>query len=239
MPTELVIRDLVYRYQQQAVLNGLNLKIDQPGLVALLGLNGAGKSTLLKLIAGVLPLNYQAVWLNTTASQSAHAPTHLLGYQPERPLFYAELTVMENLLFAARLQLLPAAEQSSRIEQVLEQCHLQQRVRQLAGSLSKGYQQRLGLAMAIIHQPAVLLLDEPTDGMDPQQAAQTQVLMQQLATDSIVIVSSHRLEEVAQSCDRLLILHQGRLVHDTTIDADSQRQGLAQLFADLTGSVAA
>ena len=230
MSCSLEINNLHFSYEKKPVISGLSVTTSATGIIGLLGLNGEGKSTLLRIIAGILPTMDNSVQCHSDAGNGQNP----IGFLPERPLFYPELTIMENLRFAAQAQGVAKADLDQRVSETLHTCQLSDRQRQLAGHLSKGYQQRLGLAMAIVHQPQLLLLDEPTDGLDPQQIGETHQLIQTLAQQCTIIISSHRLDEINQLCKRLLILHQGKLVHDADVCDQPLNGSLAALFSELT-----
>ena len=226
MSCSLSLKNLYFSYNKQPLFNGLNLHIEGNGIIGLLGLNGQGKSTLLKILSGVLPSSVQ--------SNCASNHAHVIGYLPERPQFYPELTVTENISFSARINGVDKTEVHDRVANTIKKTQLASHTRQLAGTLSKGYQQRLGLAMAAVHQPTFLILDEPTDGLDPRQVEETQGFIRDYANNACVIISSHRIDEISRLCMRLLILHQGNLVDDSQIENDEQRQNLTARFHQLT-----
>ncbi len=225
----LTINKLHFAYGKQPVFEGLSLALHANQLTGLLALNGQGKSTLLKLIAGVLPLSVSAV--------QYRLPDKRIGYMPERPLSFPELTVLDNIAYAARIHRLAETQLQQRVDEVIWQCRLQSVTGKLAGNLSKGFQQRLGLAMAIVHQPALLLLDEPTDGMDPEQLTEAWQLIAEQKTQAGILLSSHRLSEVAEHCDRVLIMHQGALCADLMLDDDAQRRLMKARIAHSTSAV--
>lgn len=229
MTALLEIDNLNFSYDNHAVLRSVKLQLDAPGIIGLLGLNGEGKSTLLKLIAGALPAG-KAIHI----SPQLESNWHPVGYLPERPLFYGELTVRENLEFTAKLYGIEKHHLSSYLDEALKITGLSPKQKQLAGSLSKGYQQRLGLAMASIHKPELLLLDEPTDGLDPQQVSETHALIKRLSLDCAVIISSHRLDEIKKLCDRILILHDGQLASDIQLAETDDTEALDSLFKQIT-----
>ncbi|MBT8439558.1 MAG: ABC transporter ATP-binding protein [Gammaproteobacteria bacterium] len=230
MPCQLEIKNLHFAFNKSTVIDDLSFTADENGIVGLLGLNGEGKSTLLKIIAGILPAGNSMTFKPGVASD-----WHPVGYLPERPAFYPELTVNENMTFAASLNGISKHQQTPYIDEALKLTRLEDRQQQLAGSLSKGYQQRLGLAMAISHKPELLLLDEPTDGLDPQQIQETHNLISSLAQDSCIIISSHRLDEIDRLCQRVAILHNGKMAHDVTIADTDIAHNLENLFAEITG----
>jgi ABC-2 type transport system ATP-binding protein len=230
MPCQLEIKNLHFAFNKSTVIDDLSFTADENGTIGLLGLNGEGKSTLLKIIAGILPAGNSVTFEAGVASD-----WHPVGYLPERPAFYPELSVNENMTFAASLNGISKHQQSPYIDEALKLTRLEDRQQQLAGSLSKGYQQRLGLAMAIAHKPELLLLDEPTDGLDPQQIQETHNLITSLAQDCCIIISSHRLDEIDRLCQRVAILHNGKIAHDVTIADTDNQHNLENLFAEITG----
>lgn len=227
MSCSLSLKNLYFSYDRQPLFDGLNLSIEGTGIIGLLGLNGQGKSTLLKILSGVLPAS-----IETTCSTTDR---HLIGYLPERPQFYPELTVYENICFSAEINGVKQPELHNRVSDTIRKTQLAGHSRQLAGTLSKGYQQRLGLAMATVHEPRFLILDEPTDGLDPRQVEETQAFIRDYASNACVVISSHRIDEISRLCMRMLILHQGSLVDDSLIENDEQRQNLTAKFHQLTG----
>ncbi len=235
MSCHLEINNLHFSYQSKMVLSGLTLQITQPGIVGLLGLNGEGKSTLLKILAGIIPVAGTSIACTEQSLENVN-PT---GYLPERPLFYPELNVYENIKFAAEIQGIRGQLLHRQIDQAMQHCHIAQNAKQLAGSLSKGFQQRLGLAMAIVHQPGLLLLDEPTDGLDPQQISETHQLIKSLAENTAILISSHRLDEISRLCNRLLILHQGKLQHDADVTDQQRHEDIDQIFKQIISGKAA
>ena len=230
MPCQLEIKNLHFAFNKSMVIKDLSFRAAENGIIGLLGLNGEGKSTLLKIIAGILP---SADSLSFTPGVSSD--WHPVGYLPERPAFYPELTVNENLVFAASLNGIGKTELEPYIREALQLAQLDDKQQLLAGSLSKGYQQRLGLAMAIAHKPELLLLDEPTDGLDPQQIQETHSLITRLSRDCCIIISSHRLDEIDRLCQRIAILHNGRIAHDVNVADAGDEHNLEKLFAEITG----
>jgi len=230
MPCQLEIKHLRFAFNKSMVIDDLTFSTNENGIIGLLGLNGEGKSTLLKIIAGILP---DAGSVSFTPELSSD--WHPVGYLPERPAFYPELTVNENMAFAASLNGISKRQQTAYISEALKLTQLEDRQLQLAGSLSKGYQQRLGLAMAIVHKPELLLLDEPTDGLDPQQIRETHSLVSRLAQNCCIIISSHRLDEIERLCQRIAILHNGKIAHDVMAADTDDAHNLETLFVEITG----
>lgn len=229
MPRQVEINNLFFAYRNKPVLADVSFQL-QPGSVnGLLGLNGQGKSTLLKIMAGVI----RVPGFSLTGGKQNQEQLRT-GYLAERPLYYPELTIEENIIFSARLNTCAVTTEKSDIKQAIERCQLKGYENQLASKLSKGYQQRLGLAMAIVSKPDLLLLDEPTDGLDPQQIHETQSLISEISADSIVLTSSHRLDEISQYCQQVFILHQKKIASEITLLDAPDRQNLAKNFEKIT-----
>ena len=201
----------------QAVVD-FSLDIQRGEVVGLLGPNGAGKTTSLRMLSGCLAPDSGTIHINgVELSRKPLAAKAQLGYLPETPPLHAELRVDEFLLFCARLRGLSRAEARQALHKSSSACGLQQVQAQIIGSLSKGYRQRLGLAQAIIHNPPLIILDEPTDGLDPQQLQQVRQLIRDLAEQHAVLLSSHMLSEVQAVCDRVAIMSRGRLVKQLSL----------------------
>jgi ABC-2 type transport system ATP-binding protein len=190
----------------------------QPGeVLGFLGPNGAGKSTTMKMITGFLhPSSGQISIMGHDVMSDPIAAQKVIGYLPEGAPSYGDMTARASLEFIGRVRGLAAAALDSAVTSAVEKVALQPVLGKRVETLSKGYRRRLGLAMALLHDPQVLILDEPTDGLDPNQKHQVRQLIQNLARDKIVIVSTHILEEVSAVCSRALILAHGRIVFDGT-----------------------
>ncbi|MBK5966188.1 ABC transporter [Thiocystis minor] len=212
METLLRVTDLSRSFGGHPALSEVNLCLERGEVLGLLGPNGAGKTTCLRLLGGMLAptsgrIEIQGIDL---ARRPLEAKRHL-GYLPERPPLYPELRVDEYLTFCARLHRIPRRRIAESIDEVKHRCGLDDSGRRLIAKLSKGYRQRLGIAQAILHQPRLLILDEPTEGLDPFQMRELRALIRELARDCGVILSSHLLPEVQAVCDRAVILDQGRI----------------------------
>lgn len=204
-----------------SVLKQISFALEKPQVVALLGPNGVGKSTLMKVISGFLPADAGEIWLNgVETGKSPELARRALGYLPENAPSHNGFRVCEALAFTAAAQGLhgPAAREA--VEAVLAECSLESVRDRIVDQLSKGYRRRLGLAQALIHRPRLLLLDEPTDGLDPVQKASARKLLKQLGERHAVLVSTHLLEEVPVVCDRVLMLKGGRIVYDGEVPGD-------------------
>lgn len=218
------IHNLVKRYGDQAAVDHLDLTIEQGQVCGLLGLNGAGKTTTMNMITGYLaPTEGQIVINGHDILEEPEEAKRCIGYLPDQPPLYLDMTVTEYLNFCARLKLLPKQERKADLEKAMELTGLTQVAGRLIKNLSKGYRQRVGLAQAILGAPDIIILDEPTDGLDPRQINEMLALIRRLGEEHTVILSSHKLSEVQVACDRIVILHQGKKVADGLAD-DLERQ---------------
>lgn len=220
-------------YGGTTTVHGLSLSLARGDVLALLGLNGAGKSTSLRLLAGVLAADAGHI---TVAGHSLEddplAARARLGFLPDQPPLYPDMRVRDYLALAARLRRVPAAAISERVADVLARCDLEAVSRRRIQQLSKGFRQRIGLAQAVIHEPDVVLLDEPGNGLDPQQMDGMRELIRSLGQQAAVIFSTHLLGEAEAVCNRVAVMHAGTLVADQPAGQD--RQALASLFSRLT-----
>ena len=218
------LHNLVKRYGDQAAVDHLDLTIEQGQVCGLLGLNGAGKTTTMNMITGYLaPTEGQIVINGHDILEEPEEAKRCIGYLPDQPPLYLDMTVLEYLNFCARLKLLPKPQRKAHIEKSMELTGLTQVSGRLIKNLSKGYRQRVGLAQAILGAPDIIILDEPTDGLDPRQINEMLALIRRLGQEHTVILSSHKLSEVQVACDRIVILHQGKKVADGLAD-DLERQ---------------
>jgi len=221
METLLRATDLTRRFGRHAALTGLDLTLAQGEVLGLLGPNGAGKTTCLRVLSGNLaPSRGRVEIRGIDLARDPVGAKRLLGYLPERPPLYHDLRLDEYLRFCARLHRVPRARTADALAQAKRRCGLDDLGRHPIAKLSKGYRQRLGIAQAILHRPRLLILDEPTEGLDPVQVREVRALVRELAHESGVIFSSHILPEVQAVCDRVAILHQGRLVSGDHLATD-------------------
>ena len=227
---KLVAQGLVRDYAGRRAVDGISLRLVQGEVLGLLGPNGAGKSTTLRMLAGTLAPSAGRVEIagHDMARAPQQAKQHL-GYLPERPPVYGELTVDEYLGFCARLHGIERARRRAAIEAAKADCGLVDTGARLIGNLSKGYQQRVGIAQAIVHRPDVLIFDEPTAGLDPNQLRGIRELVGRLAASHTVIVSSHILSEIQAVASRAMILHHGRMVLDESVTEAEQLPGVIDL----------
>lgn len=210
-------QQLTKRYGQHDAVHAISLQLKRGEVLGLLGHNGAGKSTTLRMLAGVLAPSTGSVAIcgHDLALEPLRAKAHL-GYLPETPPLYREMRVDDYLAFAARLHRLPPAAIPLAVMETRQRCGLENCGKKIIATLSKGYQQRLGIAQAIIHQPDVIVLDEPTVGLDPAQIRDIRNLIRELGDSASVILSTHLLGEVEQVCDRVEIMQNGRLIYGDT-----------------------
>ena len=229
----LKVQDLSKKFDQFQAVESLSF-ILQPGeIVGFLGPNGAGKSTTLKMIAGCLSPDAGYIEMSGVDVQKDEvAYKKKIGYLPESNPLYEDLFVVEYLNFLASVHGIPTP--SKRIEEVIAQTGLQSMQHKKIGFLSKGFKQRVGIAAAILHQPELILLDEPTAGLDPNQLIEIRGLIQSLSKNAMILFSSHILQEVAAISDRILVLHQGKLVADQSIESMTQTASLEEIFKLLT-----
>lgn len=214
------VKNLSKHFGDFSAVNDLTFEIKPGEVVGFLGPNGAGKSTTMKMLTGFLKPNAGEIRIADMAmDQSAQKIQRKIGYLPEGAPAYGEMTPLQFLNFIAQVRGLKSAEKKARINDVVKQVELQEVLDKPIDNLSKGFKRRVGLAQAILHDPDILILDEPTDGLDPNQKHQVRTLIQNLAKDKIVIISTHILEEVSAVCNRVMIIAEGKLLFDNTPDA--------------------
>jgi ABC-2 type transport system ATP-binding protein len=194
--------------------------------VGFLGPNGAGKTTTMRMLTGFLPMSEGSAHVaGFDVFEDPIAVKARVGYLPESPPLYPELSVGEYLRFTAELRGVPASRRLARIGEAMERVGLQGTEARLLGSLSKGYRQRVGLAQALVHDPPLLILDEPTSGLDPAQLVGIRALIRELGRERMVVLSTHVLSEVEALCERVIILHRGRIAGDGTVSTLAETSG--------------
>jgi ABC-2 type transport system ATP-binding protein len=232
------VEGLTKVFVDEPVVNDVSFFVPEGQVLGFLGPNGAGKTTAMRMITAFLP---------TTAGRIVVAGVDLdadpvglrrkIGYLPENVPLYPELRVEEYLRFRAAVEEVPRSEVGDRLAEICDRCMIQDVRRQVIGTLSKGYRQRVGLAGALIHKPAVLILDEPTVGLDPNQIIKVRELIIELGRDHTVVLSTHILPEVEQVCERVAIIDRGRIVADGTPDQLRSRMiGNCRLLVELRGA---
>ena len=226
--------NLSRRYGDFQAVDGISFAVDEGEIVGMLGPNGAGKTTTLRMITGFLPPSAGEVTVaGMNLLRDPLAARRQIGYLPENVALYGEMRVEEYLSYRASLQGMDRASARGRIGEVLDRCLLVDVRRQIIGTLSKGYRQRVGLATAILHDPKVLVLDEPTVGLDPKQIVAIRELIRELGQHHTLLLSTHILPEVELLCDRVMIIDQGRIVAQGTPDS-LRRQSLGNTVLRVT-----
>ena len=215
------------------MLFDLSFNVKNGEIVGFLGPNGAGKSSLMKIMTGYLYPENGKVWIDDICVMEKRIEAQrLIGYLPEHNPLYLDLYVKEYLNFTAKNYNL-GAERADRVDEMIEKCGLKAEFKKKIGQLSKGYRQRVGLAAAMIHNPQVLILDEPTTGLDPNQLVEIRELIKDFGRDRTVIFSTHIMQEVSAICDRFLVLKKGVLVADRPTNKITSEE-LEELFRELT-----
>ena len=207
---------LVRRFGPRTAVTGIDMTLVRGEVVGLLGLNGAGKSTLLQMLAGVMAPDEGRITILGEDLRTRETRRHL-GYLPQVPPLHQGMRVSEFLHHCARLHGLSRADAAAAVSRVLDACDLQAVAQRRIGNLSGGFRQRIGIAQALVHQPPLVLLDEPTQGLDPVQIEVVRKLLRSLRAQQGVLLSTHLLHEAAALCDRVLVLHEGRIVHVETL----------------------
>ena len=217
--TIIKVDQLSHRYSIQWAVKDISFEIPRRGIYGLLGSNGAGKSTLMNIICGVLKQTQGTVLVKgiDTREEPRAAKRHI-GFLSQQPPLYKDLTVEEYLAYAADLHLMSSDSIPGAIDEVLELCQIAHFRKRLLKNLSGGYQQRVGIAQAIIHKPDIVILDEPTNGLDPNQIQEIRHLIKDIAEERTVILSTHILTEVQATCDHILMIERGKLVFMGTVD---------------------
>jgi ABC-2 type transport system ATP-binding protein len=229
------VEELSKSYGSVKALDAISLEVNQGEILGLLGPNGAGKTTTLKILSGYLRPDSGAVDIKgLNGVEQTEQTRALLGYLPEYNPLYQDLLVYDYLHYIAAMRGMPVATREQRVAEMVELCGLVPAVNFKVGELSKGNRQRVGLAQAMIHDPEILILDEPTAGLDPNQISEIRDLIRQLGRKKTVILSSHILSEVEATCDRVVIIHRGRVVADgSTKMLQSQASGDAKIVVKL------
>jgi gliding motility-associated transport system ATP-binding protein len=229
------VQHLTKRYGRVTAVDDVSFRVEPGEILGFLGPNGAGKTTTMRIITGYMPASEGSA---TVAGYDVFAnpieAKRRTGYLPETPPLYPDMTVREYLDFVARLKGVPANERKGRVDSVMARTRIADMATRHCGKLSKGYRQRVGLAQAIIHNPEVLILDEPTAGLDPKQIIETRDLIRSLAGDHTIVLSTHILPEVSQTCQRVVIINKGRVVAvDTPDNLTARLRGAETLFVQV------
>ncbi len=211
------VANLTKRYAGRRAVNGLTFSVAQGEIVGLLGPNGAGKTTIMRILSCYMPASSGTARVAgfDVFSEADEVRRHI-GYMPENNPLHKEMRVRDYLKFRARLKGLGRVQSRERVDTVMQQCGLGDVSKRVIAHLSKGFQQRVGLADALVHEPSLIILDEPTAGLDPNQIRSVRQLIKDLAGKHTVLLSTHILPEVEMTCNRVLILHEGRMLADDT-----------------------
>ena len=222
----IVIHKISKSYGDQKALDNVNFEIRQGEIVGFLGPNGAGKSTLMKIICGYLPADEGQVFIEQIdVAQNALAAKSKIGYLPENNPLYPEMHIREYLQFFAAMR----GVDKAKIEEVINKTGLRPEAHKKIHQLSKGYRQRVGLAGCLLHQPEVLILDEPTTGLDPHQLNSIRELIKEIGKTTTILLSTHIMQEVEAMCDRSIIIHQGKIVDDRKLQNESTEKQLIEV----------
>jgi len=213
------VKNLTKYYGKRLAVDNISFKVEKGAIVGFLGPNAAGKTTTMRILTGFLAPTTGEVKVASydILTQSLEA-RRLIGYLPESVPLYTDMTVHGYLEFLARIRGVPSDSLRSRVDEVVEVCHLEEYYDVLIGKLSKGFRQRVGVAQAIVHEPEVLILDEPTIGIDPIQIASTRQLIRELGKERTVLISTHILPEVSMICEHVIIIHEGKIVAEDNIE---------------------
>lgn len=228
----LQINRLTKKFGTQTALNNVSLTIGKSEIVGLLGPNGAGKSTLMKSIVGALKIDEGEIFFEgKNISQYSLETKSKMGFLPENNPLYAEMYVKEYLTFVAEIH----GVSKARIEEVIELVGITPEKSKKISQLSKGYRQRVGLAQAILHSPELLILDEPTNGLDPNQIVEIRNVIKEIGREKTVILSTHVMQEVEALCSRVILLHKGNIIQDSPIaEFKDKFESLEEAFAGYT-----
>jgi ABC-2 type transport system ATP-binding protein len=233
----IVVKELTKRYSRTTAVDQISFSIEKGQIVGFLGPNGAGKTTTMRVLTCFLPPSAgTATVAGFDVLDQPREVKKRIGYLPETPPLYPEMATGEYLRFVGKLKGLAGADLDKRVDYVSERCFITDVRQKLLGKLSKGYRQRVGLAQAIIHNPDVLILDEPTAGLDPKQINETRDLIKSLAGDHTIVLSTHILPEVEQTCEQVIIINKGKLVAtDSVRNLQARTRGVESLLVEVAG----
>jgi ABC-2 type transport system ATP-binding protein len=232
------VQHLTKRYGPVTAVDDVSFRVERGEILGFLGPNGAGKTTTMRILTGYMPATEgKAIVAGFDVFDQPIEAKRRTGYLPETPPLYPDMSVIEYLQFVAKIKGVPSGERRQRVQQVMVKTRIDDMANRLTGRLSKGYKQRVGLAQALIHNPDVLILDEPTAGLDPKQIIETRELIKELAGDHTIILSTHILPEVAQTCQRIVIINKGHVVAvDTPDNLTARLHGSATMYLQVDAS---
>lgn len=233
----ITVRNLVKEYGSQKAVDDISFEVRTGDILGFLGPNGAGKSTTMKIITCYLRPTSGSVDLDGYSIEDhANEVRRRIGYLPENNPLYLEMSIVDYLAYSAALNQVPKDRITSRIREMIEITGLTKERHKLIGELSKGYRQRVGLAQALIHDPDVLILDEPTTGLDPNQIVEIRSLIKEIGKEKTIMLSSHILQEVEATCDRIIIVNQGKIAADsTTAELKRRASGAERIKVQIAG----
>lgn len=233
------VRNLVKRYGDHLAVDHLSFTVEKGQIYGFLGPNGAGKSTTMNIMTGYIGATSGEVLVDgRSILDEPEQAKRCIGYLPEIPPLYMDMTVVEYLDFCAELKAVPKANREAQVDEIMNRTKLADMSIRLIRNLSKGYRQRVGLAQALLGYPEVIILDEPTVGLDPQQIIEIRALIRELAADHTVILSSHILSEVQETCDNILIIHHGKMIaQGTPEELENQMAGGSNIEILVKGTV--
>ena len=229
------VQHLTKRYGRLTAVEDVSFRVERGEILGFLGPNGAGKTTTMRILTGYIPAtDGKATVAGFDVFDQPIEAKRRTGYLPESPPLYPDMTVSEYLTFVAKVKGVASNERKSRIGSVMERTRIADMAKRHCGKLSKGYKQRVGIAQALIHNPDVLILDEPTAGLDPKQIIETRQLIKELAGDHTIVLSTHILPEVSQTCQRVVIINKGKVVAvDTPDNLTSRLRGAETMYVEI------
>jgi ABC-2 type transport system ATP-binding protein len=229
------VQHLTKRYGRVTAVDDISFTVERGEILGFLGPNGAGKTTTMRILTGDMPATEgKAIVAGFDVFEQPVEAKRRTGYLPETPPLYPDMTVREYLDFVAKIKGVLSADRRQRVKTVMERVRIVDMAERLCSKLSKGYRQRVGLAQALIHNPDVLILDEPTAGLDPKQIIETRQLIKELAGDHTIVLSTHILPEVSQTCQRVVIINKGHVVAiDTPDNLTSRLRGSETMYVQL------
>jgi ABC-2 type transport system ATP-binding protein len=232
------VQHLTKRYGPVTAVHDVSFRVERGEILGFLGPNGAGKTTTMRILTGYMPATEgKAIVAGFDVFDQPIEAKRRTGYLPETPPLYPDMSVSEYLDFVAKIKGVPSADRRARVQHVMGRTRIADMANRLCGKLSKGYKQRVGLSSALIHNPDVLILDEPTAGLDPKQIIETRELIKELAGDHTIILSTHILPEVAQTCQRVVIINKGQVVAvDTPDNLTARLRGSETMYLQVDAS---
>ena len=232
------VQHLTKRYGRVTAVDDVSFRVERGEILGFLGPNGAGETKTVRIMTGYMPAtDGKAIVAGFDVFDQPIDAKRRTGYLPETPPLYPDMSVVEYLQFVAKIKGVPSGERRQRLQQIMERTRIDDVGHRLCGKLSKGYKQRVGLAQALIHNPDVLILDEPTAGLDPKQIIETRELIKKLAGDHTIILSTHILPEVSQTCQRVVIINKGRVVAiDTPDNLTARLRGSETMYLQVDAS---